>query len=199
MKRIWTFIVIIMSILYLVSCKSLGQMKLVSEETMDYDIESAVKVVEEKERLILDLSLKEKITPDELFLIQRVFDREFAFNGADILAVFVGSAARKEVSSDVYIEQNTFYPTIFHECIEVTGAVIHNEFFEASYFNTTTLVIDMEYNGDDERMQGWQRTYTFERNRDGGWELDSYSSILNFEGEEFNAQYLDYKEAFSMP
>lgn len=44
------------------ACKSSEQLKPIKEESIDFDIQTAIQMVEQKEKIIIDLALREKVS-----------------------------------------------------------------------------------------------------------------------------------------
>ncbi|WP_434751573.1 hypothetical protein [Paenibacillus amylolyticus] len=91
------------------------------------------------------------------------------------------------------INKNILYPTVFHEEIKITKAVVDKSTFDNEFFNETTLKIKEEYVGDDEKLQSWNRDYIFKPNENDEWEFSGFSGTLNFSGEDYNLNYLELK------
>ena len=68
------------------------------------------------------------------------------------------------------------YPTVFHEEIEVTDAVVRKTLYkeEYSFFNTEQLIVTETYTGDAPMM----KDFDFDRQEDGTWELEVCSGVI---------------------
>lgn len=190
MKKLYLTL-LFMVILLLPACQSSEQIKPIKEETIDFDINAAKKMVEKKEKMIIDLALREKVTRLEYRELEKSFTEEFGDHAKDILKIFLINNMDAEPESDLYIQKNTFYPTIFHNGISITKAVIYKSYFENEFFNQTRLSIKEEYVGDDKKLKNWRREYIFIPNKDGAWILNGFSGTLNFMGEDYNMNYLE--------
>jgi len=62
-------------------------------------------------------------------------------------------------------------------------------------FSVQLSVADLkeEYNGDDEKLKGWEREYIFTLNENGEWRFNGFSGEVNFLGEDYNMNYLELK------
>ena len=96
--------------------------------------------------------------------------------------------------SEIFLTEETFYPTVFHKGVEITKAVIHKSYYENEFFNETSLRITEEYVADDENLADWQREYIYTENTEGEWEFYSFSGILNFAGQPYHAEHLPFEE-----
>ena len=175
------------------ACQSSENLKPIKEETFDFDINTAIEMVEQKEKLIIDLALREKVTIKEYEAFEKIFEEEFGKNAKDILSIFFFNPIDSELKSDIYIQKNTLYPTVFHERITITKAIIYKSYYENEFFNKTRLTITEEYVGDDENLKDWKREYIFTPNEDGEWELHGFSGVMNFLGEIYNMNYIELK------
>ncbi len=190
MKHSLFYVFIVIISFSLVACNSSEQIKPIKKETIDFDIAVATEVVENKEKLIVDLSMKDKISQTEYQQLEKTFNEHFGQHASAILSIFIPYDTDNEMPSEIFLTGETFYPTVFHKGIEVTKAVIHKSYYENEFFNETSLRITQEYVGDDENLLGWQREYIYTENTDGEWEFYSFSGVLNFAGENYNALYL---------
>lgn len=187
---------LIMVLFILSACNSSQQLKPIKEESIDFDINTAIKMVEKKEKLIIDLALKENVSIMDYEELEKSFTNEFGNYAKDILSMFFLNSmdSKPESDSGMYIKQDTFYPTVFHKGINVTKAVIDKTYYENEFLNQTRLSIKEEYIGDDEKLKDWNREYIFTPNAAGEWELQGFSGVLNFLGEEYKMNYLELKK-----
>ena len=190
MKHSLLFVFIAFINFSLVACNSSDQIKPIKEESVDFDLTVATQMIENKENLIVDLSMKEKITQTEFQQLEQTFKEQFGQHASAILSIFIPYDTDNEMPSEIFLTGETFYPTLFHKEVEVTKAAIHKSYYENEFLNVTSLRITQEYVGDDENLLGWEREYIYTENTDGEWELYGFSGVLNFAGENYNAQYL---------
>lgn len=192
MRRFY-FVLLVMVILFLSACQSSKQLKPIKEETIDFDKKTAIEMVEKKEKMIIDLALREKVSKLEYREIEKSFTEEFGAHAKDIISLLFINNMDSDPESDMYVQQNTLYPTVFHKGITITNAVIYKSYFENEFYNQTRLSIKEEYIGDDEKLRDWKREYIFTPNKNGEWELNGFSGVMNFSGEDYNMKYLDFK------
>ncbi|WP_127590579.1 hypothetical protein [Paenibacillus lautus] len=192
MKKSYLFS-LIMVILFLSACQSSEQLKPIKEETIDFDINTAIEMVEKKEKMIIDLALREKVSKLEYKELEKSFTEEFGGHAKDILSILFINNMDSDPESDMYVQQNTLYPTLFHKGITITNAVVYKSYFENEFFNQTRLSIEEEYVGDGEKLKDWKREYMFTPNKNGEWELNGFSGVMNFLGEDYNMNYLELK------
>lgn len=192
MKKSYLFLLIIV-ILFLSACQSSEQLKPIKEETIDFDINTAIEMVEKKEKMIIDLALREKVSKLEYKELEKSFTEEFGGHAKEILSILFIHNMDSDPESDMYVQQNTLYPTLFHKGISITNAVVYKSYYENEFFNQTRLSIEEEYVGDDEKLKDWKREYIFTPNKNGEWELNGFSGVMNFLGEDYNMNYLELK------
>lgn len=188
MRKITMFILVMM--LALSACSSSGQLKPIKEETIEFDLATASKMVKEKEKLIIDVAFKDSITLEEYETYKKLFNEAFGEHGERFLFSWI----RIDENNEVYLHGKSFYPTVFHQGVDITGAVVYKSYYENEFFNRTSLRITVEYLGDDAKLKGWKRAYIFTENNEGKWELDGFSGKMNFTGEGFDMNYLELKE-----
>ncbi|RKP53123.1 hypothetical protein D7Z26_15450 [Cohnella endophytica] len=192
MRRFY-LVLLIMVILFLSACQSSEKLKPIKEETIDFDINTAIEMVEKKEKMIIDLALREKVSKLEYKELEKSFTEEFGNYAKEILSILFINNLDSEPESDRYVQRNTLFPTVFHKGITITNAVIYKSYYENEFFNQTRLSIKEEYFGEDEKLKDWNREYIFSPNEDGEWKLNGFSGKMNFLGEEYNMNYLDLK------
>jgi hypothetical protein len=183
----------ILVVLLLSACQSSEQLKPIREETIDFDMKVANEMVAKKEKMIIDLALREKVSIKEYEELEKSLTAEFGSHAREILTILFNHNSDSEPTSDRYIQQNTLYPTVFHEGITITNAVIYKSYYENEFFNQTRLSIKEEYMGDDEKLKDWKREYIFIPNENGEWKLNGFSGVMNFLGENYNMNYLVLK------
>lgn len=145
--------VLIALVLLLAACQSSQQsLTPTKDESIDFDRNTATKMVEKKERMIVDAA------PD----------------------------------ADQKINADMLYPTVFHEGVTITSSTVHTVEYEET-LRLTTLTVKEEYNGDDERLKGWNREYTFEPDENEEWQLQGFSGTMNFTGDDYKMDDLGLK------
>ncbi|OIJ19165.1 hypothetical protein BKP45_14250 [Anaerobacillus alkalidiazotrophicus] len=184
----------IVSIIILSGCNTDKEIKPIKEESIDFDIDTAIEMIKVKEELIIQLSMMKTVSSNEYDELEKVFTEEFGEHARMFLEMFIILGSEKETESGSYLVQETLYPTVFHKGIMITDAVIYKSYYENEFFNETYLTITQEYTGDDIELEGWKREYVFTENEDREWEIHTFSREMNFVGGEFSMQYLDFEE-----
>lgn len=191
--RRFHLLLLIFVILFLSACQSSKQLKPIKEETIDFDLNLAMEMVEKKEKMIIDVALREKVTKLEYKELEKSFTEEFGDHAERILSILFIYDMDAGPEADRYVQQDTLYPTVFHKGITVTNATLYKSYFENEFFNQTILSIKEEYVGDDEKLKDWQREYIFTPNEQGDWELNGFSGVMNFLDDDYNMNYLELK------
>lgn len=192
MRRFYLLLLITVT-LFLSSCQSSEQLKPIKEETIDFNINTAIEMVEKKEKMIIDLAMREKVSKQEYMELEKTFTEEFGVYSKDILSILFSHNMDAAPESDMYVQKNTLYPTILHKGITITNASIYKSYYENEFLNNTRLSIKEEYVGDDEKLKDWEREYFFTPNQNGVWELNGFSGEMNFLGEDYSMSYLELK------
>ncbi len=194
MKRLHA-VLLIAALFVFPACTASEQVKPIKEETTDFDIHSAAKMVEEREKIIIEFALKEKLSKTEFGELEKSLTEKFGdHRSKEILSMFFDFGAADSAESGVYFVQDTLYPTVFHKGIKITDAAVYKSYFENDVFNQTRLTIREAYVGDDEKLKDWNREYIFIQNKDGEWEMDGFSGVMNFAGEGWNMNDLELKQ-----
>lgn len=182
----------ILSIIIMSGCNTNKEINAVKQESIDFDIDTAIEMIKEKEELIIQLSTMETVSSNEYDELEKVFTEEFGEHAQMFLEMFIIVGSETETESGSYLVQETFYPTIFHKGILITDAVINKSYYENEALNETYLTITQEYTGEIIELEDWKREYIFTENDGGEWEIHSFSGEMNFVGEEYSMHYLDF-------
>lgn len=193
MMRRFSLVVLIMVLLFLPACQSSEQLRPINEETIDFDINTAIEMVEKKEKMIMDLASREKVSSLEYKELEKTFTQEFGDHARDLLQMLFINNMDAPPESDKYVNKNILYPTVFHKGVTITNAVIYKSYFENEFFNKTRLSIKEVYAGDDKDLKDWEREYMFTPDKNGEWELKGFSGVMNLSGNKYNMNYLELK------
>ncbi|NGZ77701.1 hypothetical protein [Saccharibacillus alkalitolerans] len=72
----------------LTACRSSQRIEPLSEEIIDFDRNTAVEMVKKKEKMVIDLALKEKVTKLEYEALEKTLAKEFGDQASVILSIF---------------------------------------------------------------------------------------------------------------
>lgn len=115
MRKVNIFLLITV-ILLLTACQSSQPSKPITEETIDFDMNTAIEMVKKKENMIVDLALREKVSKLEYKELEQSFTEEFGNHAKDILAILFINDMDSDPDTDMYIQKNTLYPTVDNQC-----------------------------------------------------------------------------------
>jgi len=168
-------------------------------ETETFDLENAKKIVGEGERLIAALSTKETVSREEFDSFLLEMNRRYGDNIRWDLMFFNNMEFEDARNQKLHVNRSMFYPTIFHEGIEIVSAEVETQYFdeENSSMNCQWLRIREEYTGPDEKLQGWNRTYTYRKwlqYPDWDWLFSSFDGEVNLGDPDMGAGYLPLKD-----
>lgn len=92
----------------------------------------------------------------------------------------------------LHLKEDMFYPTIYHEDIEVVSAKVEDIYYEDKDLDRTTLTIKIEYRGEDYKLQGWYKEYKYRKANSDTWAFYNFEARdhLNFRGDDFKPDYL---------
>lgn len=193
MTRKVNLLLLLTIVLLLTACRSSQQIEPIAKEIIDFNRNTAIKMVKKKEKMVIDLALKEKVTRVEYEALEKSLAKEFGDQASAILSMFFIEDLDADPNSDRYAHKNTLYPTLFHEGVTVTNAVVYKYEYEHEALNQTELRIKEEYVGDDEKLKDWYREYLFKPGENEEWEFTGFSGTLNVSGEDYNMNYLELK------
>lgn len=183
--------VLLVSLFLLAGCNSSEDIEPIKEETIEFDLEKAKEMVVKREKPLLDLYDQEKLTPEEFQDVKAFVSKQFGDREQEILSIFFIETEEGMTRDKA---PNSFYPTIFHQGVEIMDASIHKAYYENDFLNTSYLRVKEAYIGPDERLDDWERAYIFKENKDGQWEMHSFSGTMNFTGEEYDPDTYPIKE-----
>ncbi|RGX54172.1 MULTISPECIES: hypothetical protein [Anaerotruncus] len=120
----------------------------------------------------------------------------------EIWRVFFDSDADGTAETLQIVSSGFFFPTVYHEGIEVAEADVETVSYEKPedrWMDSEFLRILERYTGDDPLLEGfWRRS--FYRKAQDSWVFDHLEGQINIGADGLNFQYLPYKERyFSAP
>lgn len=193
MKKTILFVLIAI-VLVLTACQSSQQsLQPTKQENVDFGRIAATEMVEKKERMIMDAASQGTFTKQEYDELEKAFTEEFGDRAQDFLSMLFITDLDAASDADRKINENMLYPTVFHEGVNLTSATVNKVEYEENMFNQTTLTVKEEYDGNDEKLQGWNREYIFEPDENEDWQLKSFSGTMNFNGEDYTMDDLELK------
>lgn len=196
MKKVFLVITSIIFILFFSSCGSDdGKIKPIKTEVIDFDIQTSKQMIEKGEKIIVDITNKDTVSRQEYN--QFLSDIADAYDGYEDMKweyiFFYNKEFEDEQIEMLHLNNDMFYPTMYHEDVEVVSAQITNTYYQDEFSNTSFLIIREEYLGNDNNLKGWYREYLYQKNDKGEWVFSNFGGQMNFLGEGFTSDYLELK------
>jgi hypothetical protein len=198
-KLLKKVILIIASIIYtliLSSCTNTSdKIKPISSEVVNFDMELAKQMIEKGEKIIVDITLKDSVSREEYNqFLSNIIDAYDGYEEIEWNYMFFYNTEVDDNKIDTLRLQNeVFYPTIYHQNIEIVSAIITNTYYENKFFNNSFLTIREEYLGEDSKLNNWYREYTYRKDDNGNWVFYAFGGEMNFADENFIPNYLELK------
>ena len=163
-------------------------------ETAEFDIETAIKMISPGEKIFADMGKKDTATREEFeqFLIDiKNMYPDHMDNNWELMFFDNREFENKDVKV-LSLHKNLFYPTIYHQGIEIVSAYSETTFYKDAFLNFTMLHIYEKYTGDDPKMADWSKEYIFIKRNNGEWAFGSGVGG-NIRKEGINNHYLPFK------
>lgn len=188
-------------LLSLCSCNYVigSQIEPIKSEVTEFDLLEAKSIIESEvgEKLIADISTKDAVTRQEFDAFLSAMHNEYNDNSPWALMFFYNTEFEDESVNTLHLTKNMFYPTIYHEDIEIVSANVTHTYYEDETLDLVILTIRVEYTGTDSNLKGWYRENMY-RKIDNTWVFDNFGgSQLNFLGDEFTQDYLKLKNTIT--
>ena len=192
MKKGLIFIFSIAVTILMFGCSS-NQVRPVSTDKEDFDMESAHEMLIHLEQPIVDFPTDTNISRSELLALKEQYP---IFSIGEIAETFVSSNDLENKDKNMLqIVKVNFIPTIFHEGIELTTAYIETVLYDEAHseLNSRTLYIEEKYSGNDEMLKDFWRTYSFTLENNSDWIYSGFSGDANYAGSNLSREYLPLK------
>lgn len=204
--------------LLLSGCSGSGQDG-VSETVIEkVTLEEAATVLRELENSVLYVNYS-AVQPYDYDKLLELLKNTYGSNYRAVWSVLFDKYPSESGNPPRYVSEGQFFPTIWHEGIEITDAYIEKtvlpapeesseaesaapEGEEAEIAETEPaapeirkyLVVVEGYTGEDPLLTDFSRTNRFVRGENGAWVFDSFQGNINVGGEGLNQTYLPLKE-----
>ena len=194
MKRLFTTLYSFLFIFTLCSCSNVGQPLVPIRTDISYlDIQEAKKIIEPGNKLIADISIKESVTRQQFEQFLSDIKTTYRDDIPWAYMFFYNTEFEDKSVNVLHLNKNMFYPTIYHEDIELTSAKVEDIHYEFKALDMTMLKIKIEYIGGDSRLKGWFREYIYRKTDNNTWAFDALGGQDNFLGVDFKPDYLKLK------
>jgi len=174
---------LLLSVLFICGCARTIHPISVTEES--FPLEEAIPMIEILEAPFLLLPEEGTITGEELLEYKKTSKLFDETHRASIVRSIIATDPEDHdfvLEADAAYELLTdmTYPTIYHENIAVTSAVVRRTLYKEEYsgFDKEELIITETYNGNEPMMKDFERRVIFVRGADGKWELDVCSGTI---------------------
>lgn len=196
MKKIFLFIAFIISTLVLSSCANNGnKIEPIRTEVVEFDMQKAEKMIGKGDKIISDIAVKDKVL--RLEYNQFLSNIEDAYDGYKEgkweYICFYNEEFEDSKLDILSLQNHVFYPTMYHQNIELVSAKITNTYYQNKFFDTSLLTIREEYLGEDIKLKDWYREYTYNENDKGNWVFYTFGGRMNFIDGNFIPNYLKLK------
>lgn len=172
-----------------------SQIEPIKTEVTDFNLQEAQKMIKSEvgEKLIVDISTKDAVTRQEFDSFITAMHNQYNDNSPWAMMFFNNTEFEDESVNIIHLNKKMFYPTIYHENIEIVSAKVTHIYYEDETLDLIFLSIRIEYTGEDSNLKGWYRENIY-RKVDNTWVFDNFGgSQLNFLGDEFTPVYLKLK------
>jgi hypothetical protein len=196
LKKAFIVIASVISILVVSSCASThDKIEPIRIEVVYFDKQTAKQMIEKGDKIISDIAVKDKISRKEYIqFLSKIAD---AYNGYKDekweYMFFYNNEFEDNKIDTLHLNKNVFYPTIYHQDIEVVSAKITNTYYKEKFLNNSLLTIREEYLGGDVKFKDWYREYNYKKDDKGSWVFRNFGGQMNFMGENFTSNYLKLK------
>jgi len=196
LRRIFLVFESIILTLILSSCAStVSKIEPIKTELIYFDINTAIKMIEEGEKIIADITIKDTVSRQEYN--QFLCDMDDAYDGYEEVQwqfmFFYNNEFENEEISTIHLNKEMLYPTIYHENVKVVSAKIENTYYQDENLNSSILIIREEYLGDDSRLEDWYREYLYQKNSEDEWVFYAIGGQINLSGEGITSDLLEIK------
>jgi len=145
------------------------------------------------EKLIADISVKDSVSRQEFTAFMMSLKKIYRDDTPWVYMFFDNTEVENEKLDILRLIADMFYPTIYHEDVEITSASVINRYYEDSSLNTSMLTIKISYLGEDSKLRNWYREYIYTKQPDGSWLFSHFDGQTNFLGDGFKKDYLKLK------
>ena len=197
MKKLLFAVLAVCVLLALCSCQVTRCEPIDPLETKVYnfDLNYAEKMIAPSEKLVADLIAKPFVTRQDFNRFLSEIDQ--IYGEIDSRQSWVGAFVdnrefEDESVSEFHFNDRLFYPTIYHENVEIISATVTDVYYENPRNDMSLLTISVAYTGDDKNLEGWQRDYVYKKSDDNEWVYE-HGMRGNAFGEELTHDYLKLK------
>lgn len=193
MKKGWKLLFIVTVCMVTVGCyQTPARYKTDIIETSAFDLDEATNILKETESVIVDLITAKGGSRTDL---QSKFKAVYGEESEEVLKLFFADYRNSGEKDLRLLEDFNFFPTIYHEGIEITDAYIEKRYDrDTGKLFSEYLCIEEKFVGDIEKyvhLKKFSKENYFEEDTDGNWRFHHFSGDVNISNG--GAYYLDFK------
>ena len=164
-------------------------------EVVDFDLQEAKRMIESDvgEKFIAEISTKDAVTRQEFDAFVAAMKSQYNDNTPWAMMFFYNTEFEDQSVNMLHLNKNMFYPTIYHENVEIVSAHVTHVYYEDKTLDLILLAIRIEYIGDDGNLKGWYRENVYRKINDTWMFANFTGTQQNFLGEPFTPVYLKLK------
>jgi len=173
-----------MLVLCVSGCSGQGkQIPILRDTTEDFDLNTAISMVQELERPTLEFKPGYIFSRSELEETQNKYELFSKESPVNALATFFVTSELEDTSITEFEVQGKYrYPTVFDGDIKIDKAYVWTIVYDLGNGMTETkvrLFIEQKYVGEDTDMKRFYRNYIFTPGGNEDWVLDGIDGYLN--------------------
>lgn len=162
-------------------------------EVTDMDLDTAREIIEPGDLICARISSRETVSREEFETFSAELEQVYPGSDANWQYMFFyNEEFENPDKEELRVQRDMFYPTIFHEGIEIVSARITDSYYsgQQAFLNSRVLVIREAFQGTDPRLEGWYREYIYNADEHGAWEFTHFGGQQNFMEPGMGADYL---------
>ena len=180
-RHLFRFILPLALLLTLAACQKTGEHAVIDHtDTVPYPLEDALDLIAPGNQLLAEITRTDTVTREEAeaFLagLDEVYPPDSMTSGPWAWMFFNNLQWDDPTLQTLDLNQELFYPTVYHEDIAVTNAAVTDVYYSSPLSTTefdlaTYLTVTISYVGDLADLEGWQRVYVYKKWSDGQWHI----------------------------
>ncbi len=152
----------------------------ISVSMNEADIDVAIELVNKIDATFVEMQLDESVTQEELAQYKAELAKTHSDRTIDeMLDLFYGEDNLE--NEELVMLPERFYPTIYHEGVEIDGAQLRESVYDEEHSDLNSLELRVFMSVNHEELASFERTYVFE-DVDGEWIFGGYSDNTMAEG-----------------
>jgi len=184
MKKHFLLAICIVLVLCVSGCSGQGKpIPILSDTSEDFDLNTAINMVQELERPTLEFKSGGTFSRSELEELQNEYELFAKESPVNVLTTFFDTSELEDTSKlELEVLDKYRYPTIFDEDIKLDKAYVRTIVYDLGNNMTETkirLFIEQKYVGENSDMKRFYRDYVFTPVENGDWVLSGIDGYVN--------------------